>query len=210
VRRYPRKTNPGVQDGVVQKKNRVDPSPGYRNWRQDVTVIDRRRPGAGYRHLLRKGDVERFIGLLEDWGELSQGLDAVVLAPGTEEAEAQYRGDVITIHAWPRELAQASTLDFIEDHAELLARLGVPIEHPDDDPDDDRDGEPLARLHWTEATARAYQLMHVFLHELGHHVDRMTTRSRRESSRGEDFAEGFALRRAEPLWPAYVAAFGEW
>lgn len=58
--------------GLVQKKNRVDPSPGYRNWTQDVTVIDRRRPGAGYRHLLRKGDVERFAGLPEDWGELSR------------------------------------------------------------------------------------------------------------------------------------------
>lgn len=50
----------------------------------------------------------------------------------------------------------------------------------------------------------------MFLHELGHHVDRISTRSRRESSRGEAFAEDFALRRAERLWPAFVAAFGEW
>jgi hypothetical protein len=50
---------------------------------------------------------------------------------------------------------------------------------------------------WTENTARAYQLLYMFLHELGHHHDRMTTRSRRATARGEPYAESYANRDTE-------------
>jgi hypothetical protein len=50
--------------------------------------------------------------------------------------------------------------------------------------------------------------MHVLLHELGHHHDRMTTRSRNEAARGESYAETYANRYADRIWEAYEAEFG--
>ncbi len=50
--------------------------------------------------------------------------------------------------------------------------------------------------------------MDVFLHELGHHHDRMTTRSRSQAARGERYAETYANRYAERIWDAYQAEFG--
>jgi hypothetical protein len=50
--------------------------------------------------------------------------------------------------------------------------------------------------------------MHILLHELGHHHDRMTTRSQRYCGRGESYAEQYALRFADQLWDAYFKAFG--
>jgi hypothetical protein len=76
-----RKSAPGVKGGVVQRKNNWAETPGYDITPQPRPFIDRQRPGAGYRHLLER-DVERFVELLPDWEELSQGLNAIVLAPG--------------------------------------------------------------------------------------------------------------------------------
>jgi hypothetical protein len=61
---------------------------------------------------------------------------------------------------------------------------------------------------WTEETARAYQLLDVLLHELGHHHDLMTTRSRWNAARGEPFAEAYARRYADVIWDAYMMTFG--
>lgn len=52
------------------------------------------------------------------------------------------------------------------------------------------------------------QLRHILLHELGHHHDRMTTRSQFESSRGENYAEQYALRYADGIWDEYFRLFG--
>lgn len=46
-----------------------------------------------------------------------------------------------------------------------------------------------------------FQLLHVLPHELGHHRDRMTTRSRISAARGEPFAERYANEVFERLWP---------
>jgi len=54
----------------------------------------------------------------------------------------------------------------------------------------------------------AYQLLHIFLHELGHHCDRMSTKSRRDSGRGEPFAEEWAYRYERVLWDRYLETFG--
>ena len=45
---------------------------------------------------------------------------------------------------------------------------------------------------WTEGQARAFQLLHVFLHELGHHHDLITTRRQLRGGRGEAYAERYA------------------
>lgn len=44
---------------------------------------------------IRPGDVERFIELLPDWEELSRGLDAVVLAPGSHYSYGYHRSGVV-------------------------------------------------------------------------------------------------------------------
>jgi len=46
------------------------------------------------------------------------------------------------------------------------------------------------------------------LHELGHHHDRMTTKSKRTASRGEGYAERYALAYADRIWESYLNEFG--
>ena len=58
-----------------------------------------------------------------------------------------------------------------------------------------------------EETVRAYQLLDVLLHELGHHHDRMTTGSQKRPARGETYAEQYAAQYAERIWDAYSAEF---
>ena len=82
MRRSQRKTGTKVRDGKVTRKNRTELSNHYSQVRQTETVIDRLRPGKGYKHYLTVGDVRRFIGLLPDWSQLSIGLDAVILDEG--------------------------------------------------------------------------------------------------------------------------------
>jgi hypothetical protein len=48
-------------------------------------------------------------------------------------------------------------------------------------------------------------LMH--LYELGRHHDRMTTRSQKQSCRGEPFAEEYAVQYEARIWDAFTRAF---
>jgi hypothetical protein len=162
-------------------------------------VIDRRRPGRGYRHLLTVADVRRFLQLLPDWSELSCGLDAVVLAPGERRLLGWHRRGIVALCAWDRDVEREWHADFVEEHRDVLDRLGV--ERLANDP-------PWEVVQFTERSARGFQLMHVLLHELGHHHDRMTTRSRRSAGRGEGYAEAYALRYAEGIWERYFREFG--
>ena len=82
MRHINRKSAPQVSGGRVQKKNNPALTASYYDTPPPTLVIDRQRPGKGYRHLLLRRDIETFIGLLPDWPELSQGLNAIVLAPG--------------------------------------------------------------------------------------------------------------------------------
>ena len=61
--------------------------------------------------------------------------------------------------------------------------------------------------HFTETSARGYQLLSVLLHELGHHHDRLTTRSRCVG-RGEPYAERYAIEHTDLIWERYLRAFG--
>lgn len=195
---YPRKTAPGVKHGVVQKKNRTDRSRGWQNYTQEIPAIDRERPGVGYRHLLRKADVTRFLALLPDWDELARGVDVILLAEGGGPM-GWYQHGVVAVCAWKREIGIESDVAWVEEHRAELERIGVPIERR-------RKGQLW--MGFTERTAKAFQLNHVLLHELGHHHDRMTTRSKRDTARGESYAELYAVRYAERIWHDYVAAFG--
>ncbi|QDU59150.1 hypothetical protein [Aeoliella mucimassa] len=200
MRHAPRKTGTKVRNGKVARKNRTELSNHYSQVRQDRTVIDRLRPGEGFKHYLTIADVRQFIELLPDWQELSEGLDAIILDEGGDCMGWHWDGTV-AVCAWERELLADWDNDFVKEHAVILDRLGVPREP---NPDDSRG----TWCHFTESTIKGFQLMHILLHELGHHHDRMSTRSQRGSARGESYAESYALKYADSLWESYFRVFG--
>jgi hypothetical protein len=161
--------------------------------------VERHKPGFGYRHVLKQRDVAAFLRLLPDWSELSQGLNAVVLAPGEFDCDGWHVPGVVTICAWERGLWREVSSGWYAGHRELLERLEVPC-------DQTAEGSFLCKF--KEASIRAYQLLHVLLHELGHHHDRMTTRSRKDSCRGECYAEEYAWRYEALIWDSYQESFG--
>jgi hypothetical protein len=192
-----RKSAPKVKRGRVQKKNNWTATPDYYNSDQPQPVIDRQRAGVGYRHLLLRRDVEEFISILPEWEELSNGLNAIVLAPGGDGMGWHERG-VVHVCAWEEELWWNDTVpEFVDDHREIFELLGVLVE---------LDGDRVVTK-WTEAQARAFQLLHVLLHELGHHHDRMTTHSQLSAARGEQFAEDYARRNETRIRDDYVRRF---
>jgi hypothetical protein len=196
---FHRKTAPGVRNGRVRKQNNWRRTPDCYNTPQRVPAIDRERPGEGYRHLLRKQDVGRFVALLPDWDEVSRGLDVILLGRGRPGCDGWYNGGVLAVCAWPAGMVWELDPDWYAGHCLFLDRIGVPVEFT-------AEGEFVVR--WTPSTARAYQLVHVFLHELGHHIDRMTTRTRRSCARGEGWAEGYAWAYEAVIWERYCDEFG--
>jgi hypothetical protein len=198
MKRLQRKSNPGVTAGRVQKKNRTDRSVRFDTAVLGYPVVHRLKPGFGYRHVLRQRDVLDFVGLLPDWPRLSQGLNALVLAPGVWNCDGWYRPGIVAVCAWERDLWREVSGSCYTAHRDLFERLEVPCEEVEG-------GYYLCRF--TEATARAYQLLHVLLHELGHHHDCMTTRSKADAARGEGYAEDYAYEHERTVWERYLAAF---
>jgi len=192
-----RKTAPRVRGGKVQRKNRTDLSPSVFLTEPGHPVIHRERPGPGFRHLCHKRDIERFLSILPDWAELSAGLRVVLLATA-EDSFGWCAYGVVALCAWERELWQTLLPEFVAEHQVVYDRLGVPRETLDD-------GNIVCQF--TEDTARAFQLLHVFLHELGHHHDRITTRRKLNISRGESYAEQYAHQYADRIFDAYVREF---
>jgi hypothetical protein len=60
---------------------------------------------------------------------------------------------------------------------------------------------------FTESTAHAFLCVDILVHELGHHHDRMTSPGRRHATRGEPYAEAYARRFEDVIWPAYCRVF---
>jgi hypothetical protein len=73
-----------------------------------------------------------------------------------------YENSVVAVCAWEERLKEEISKRFYWDHADLLERLGVETW---------REG-PRWVAEWTEDQVRAFQLLHILLHELGHHHDR--------------------------------------
>jgi hypothetical protein len=195
----PRRQTPGVKRGQVQKKNSWTQSTDYYYApKPHEVVLDRKRPGEGYKHVLTRQDLYTFISLLPDWDSLAVGLNAIVLDAEWKGADGWHSPGVVAVCAWPAGLWSELTPDYYRDHAAFFEKLGVPCELlPSGD-------------YWCkfdEATVHAYQLLHILLHELGHHHDRMTTRTRRNSCRGETFAENYAWEHGEAIWQSYLKAF---
>lgn len=197
--RFHRMTAPGVRDGHTRRKNNWKQSPSCYAVPQLVPTIDRQRPGDGYRHLLLKRDIERFVNLIPNWEQVAVGLDVIVLASGQWNCDGWYNRGVLAICAFQTEMRFEPRWDWYQAHRDFLTRIEAHIEG--ETPED-------ITLHWTPWTARAYQLCHVFLHELGHHRDRMTTRTRRRCCRGEAFAESYAWEFEPQIWERYLEEFG--
>jgi hypothetical protein len=195
-----RRTATRVRDGRVQKKNNWELDRGdYFALEQDEIRLDRRPPGRGYRHLLTIADVRAFIALLPAWDEVAIGLDAIVLDAGSGGSMGWHRPGIVAVRAWEHELWWPDCPRAWErDSRHVLDRIGVEREP---------DGDSVA-LRWTEAQARAFQLLDVLPHELGHHHDRITTRGGVRAARGEPYAEAYALRVMDEIWPAYADRFG--
>lgn len=109
-----------------------------------------------------------------------------------------HRPGIVAVCAWERELWMTTSDEFLREDRDLLDRLGV-------------DHEPKYGAHlckFTEGQARAFELLHILLHEIGHHPDRMNTRSRKKASRGGGYAEAFALEQERVIWDQYERQFG--
>ena len=197
MRSGPRRTAPRVRGGRVDKKNNWAPDHGdYFAVPQAEIRLDRRDPGPGYRHVITVAQLRRFIELLPDWGEIAVGLNAIVLDRGGVEL-GWYDHGVVGLCAWDVGYHWDSVdTPWLDSNAEALSLLDVNVE-----PRGDR-----FKLHWTEPQARAFMLLDVLPHELGHHHDLLTTRTKRVS-RGEPFAEQYARRVREAVWPSYATSF---
>lgn len=196
---YHRRVTPKVVGDRPLRKNRHVLTPNIWSGNRGEFAIERERPGRGFRHLLRKQHIEEFIAMIPDWDHYADGLKGVVLAEGEHDCFGWYYDvGVIGICAWERQLWTALHVDYFNKDKALLKRLGVACEQ--------RKDSVLCRF--TEGQARAFLLLEVFLHELGHHHDRMTTKSRRRAARGEPYAERYSLDLRPDLWEDYVAHFG--
>ncbi|HRH41762.1 MAG TPA: hypothetical protein PKY82_08975 [Pyrinomonadaceae bacterium] len=198
MRSVNRKTSPKVIGGLVQKKNNWSAIADYYNTKQTLLVIDRQRPGKGYRHLLKQRDIYDFISILPDWNELSVGLNAIVLAPGRWDAWGYHCRGVVHICAWDENIWTEMSKEGYEAERHILEKLNVPCES----------SEYGMLCKFTEDTAKAHQLLATLLHELGHHHDRMSTKSKLRTSRGETYAEEYAKAYAERIWIDYQSVFG--
>jgi len=194
-----RKVSPKVRDGKVQKKNNHRPTAalGY--------VLARESPSKGCRHLVTKRDVHLLTNIIPNWRSLSEGIESIILTSSGEDHEGCYeffRREMtgsIQIPAWIGDLWKVFTPEYFREHAEILGLLGVASEPHQDG----------TECRFTLHQAKAFQLLHIFLHELGHHVDRMESKARRTSRRGEPFAEEYANNLCSIIWPQYVRIFGD-
>jgi hypothetical protein len=195
---YNRRTATKVKNGRVQRKNRHLPT-GLQGH-----VLHRESPGRGFRHVVSKRDLQAFIDIIPGWDRLSDRLERIVLA----SPEGGYDGvcvfyhreetSAIFLNAWREDLWNWLTPKYFEAHRNIFVRLGV--SH------DVSESEVICRF--TEAQARAFMLLHVFMHELGHHYDHLHQKHH-DASRGEDYAENFATSRFDQLLPDYVRVFGD-
>lgn len=187
-----RKSAPGVKDGKVQKKNRHALSPDIYEHEFDSLVVKRLRPSKGYYHAVSPTDVRRFIALIPDWAEASEGIKAIVFTPGGDWAYGRYNNaGIIKLDAWPK-----VEPFWPSDRKEwLLEQIGVQFTQ--------EDGVLL-----NPSQVRAFLLLGTFLHELGHHVNRMSTRSKWDAANGEPAAIAYELRRQRELLAPYLETFG--
>ena len=188
-----RKTTPKVRDGQVQKKNRHAPT--------RLNSLSVGIGGGGGRLVTTKEDVWKFVRLIPDWKRVSSDLDLIYLDAGViEEADGWYESPeqpTIALSAFEDDLRIYPGQDYFDQHQSLFKRLGVDIQ-------EDEHGYPVCQF--DEDSAKAFQLLHILLHELGHHHYRIT-RGRGRSTGDEKYAENYAFKMERKIWKRYCQAF---
>ncbi len=193
-----RKSAPKVAGGQVLRKNNHKLTPNYWNTTQKEIQIDTEKPGKGFKHFLKKRDIRNFIEIIPNWGIYSQDLDAILLESGNSSHDGvYYYSGVICISAWPKDKDVELNKNYFKEHKPLLKRLGV----------QSTERKEFFFCEFNEDQIKAFQLLHIFLHELGHHYDRIKTKSKHSSARGEDFAEDFAFEHEKQMWNKYQERF---
>lgn len=199
MRNINRRSAPKVKNGRVQKKNNQTETGDYYNAEMPWLVIDRKRPGRGYKHLLSASDIKSFLQLVPQWEDFEGWLEAIVLEPGNEDRFGAHTPGVILISAWPRDLWVVMSVQGLKDEKPLLDLLGVPYVI--------NNKQNWVQCQFTATTARAHQLLGTLLHEIGHHVDHITTRAKIDSCRGEPYAKEYAWKTAQIIFDDYCRVF---
>lgn len=196
--RIVRKTATKVADGQVDRKSRSTLSEIDDCW------IRKEPAGKGYTHVVSQRQLEKFIALIPDWNHWSYRLRGILLQHGERDVFGSHffsrrlHAGVIALCAWPSELSIDLPEEYFHEHREVLAVLGVRFSRKADG----------MKCNFTVAQARAFMLLHVFLHELGHHRDRHRRPAYGLKGR-EEFAEHFANQWLADLLPRYIVAFGD-
>jgi len=198
---FNRRTATKVRNGRVRRKNHHRPT-GHEGY-----VFDRESPGRGFRHVVTKRDLQLFIDIIPEWDRFSERLERIGLGSHSARGDRSdgvhifyYREETgaIWLNAWPEDLWMGISSSYFNSHEDILERLGVSYDRLEDG----------VMCRFTEAQARAFMLLHVFMHELGHHFDRINQKHLR-STKGEDYAERFATSRFSQLFPEYLRIFGD-
>lgn len=165
---------------------------------QDRDLLIRREfPGKGFRHFLTRKIVRSFVELLPQWTEITRGLDYILLARAEPGCDGWYDGRVVAICAWEQDCWRSVPFDYYAEHRLVLKRLDVETV---------KTGRNYL-CKFNPSSVKAFQLLHVLLHELGHHFDKINSFSRRSSSRGETYAEKYAASYEEMIWERYGSRF---
>lgn len=194
---FARRTATRIKKGTVQKKNRHTKTPNYWNTYQDDIQIDVENPGKGYKHFLKKRDIKQFLEILPNREEIDIMFDAVLLASGDYYTDGWYQNGVIAICACEKDLTMEYDLSYFNAHKSTFDKLGVKYTVKKD----------IVICDFTENQIKAYQLLHILLHEIGHHHDRVNTKSKRRCARGENYAESYAFKYEEMIWNKYFEYF---
>ncbi len=160
-------------------------------------LVRREHPGKGYRHFLTRRIVRSFIEQLPQWTDITRGLDYILLARAEPGCDGWYDGKVVAINAWEQDCWRSVPPDYYEEHRLVLKRLNVETV---------KTGRNYL-CKFGPSSVKAFQLFHVLLHELGHHFDRISSFSRRYSSRGEFYAENYAASYEKWIWGIYGDRF---
>ena len=182
----------------MQRKNRHQPT-GHEGY-----VLDRESPGRGFRHVVSKRDVQAFIDIIPGWEGLSERLERITLAARSDDCDGAHEffhreeTGAIYLNAWPEDLWVELRAGYFDSHQQIFERLGVSYDRMAD----------IVMCRFTAVQARAFTLLHVFMHELGHHYDKVHQKHL-GASKGEDYAERFANSRFEQIYWQYVMVFGD-
>lgn len=193
-----RKTATKIVNGRVSRKNRsvITSVYGY--------TIEKVPAGRGFTHVVSPQKLEEFIELIPDWKKHSYRLERIILTRGYEDFFGYHQDHryektaTISLCPWPKKLWAPMSVRFFRNHQYFFDRLGVTYQI--------RLSNVICRF--TVTQARAFSLLHVFLHELGHHIDWQHRRGER-LRRVEEYAEAFATGLFDIMFPLYKERFGD-